>query len=251
VTLGDDLKIAVLGLEAKPHGALRIVEAEGKPTSATGEIRVDEGTFQAYGQDLQIESGRMVFAGPIDRPRVNLRASRTASDGTVAGLEVEGTLLEPRITLWSDPSMGSSDQLSYLLLGRPLAQATAGASAGDADLVANAARSLGLKGGDLLARQLAARFGLEEARIETENVGGLEQASLVVGKYLSPRLYLSYGVGLFGAANTLRLRYELGRRYTLQATQGLETGADILYTLERGRQPSRRDATEPRVVPPR
>ena len=29
----------------------------------------------------------------------------------------------------------------------------------------------------------------------------------MVGKYLSPRLYLSYGIGIFDASSTPRLRY--------------------------------------------
>ena len=81
------------------------------------------------------------------------------------------------------------------------------ASPQEGDLLANAASSLGLKGGNLLAKKLAARFGLEEARIETN--GGLEEASLVVGKYLSPRLYVTYGVGLFEPISTFRIRYLL------------------------------------------
>ena len=67
---------------------------------------------------------------------------------------------------------------------KPLKQATAQ----EGSRVTNAAASLGIKGGNLLMKQLAARFGLEEARIETE--GTFQEASLVVGKYFSPRLYV-------------------------------------------------------------
>ncbi len=236
VVLGEEVEIDVLGLAAEPEGSLLLVEVPGRPTRGTGEIDLAGGTYKAYGQDLTIERGRLIFAGPVDNPRIDLRAYRRAGDGVVAGLEAEGTLERPEITLWSEPPMDQSNQLSYILLGRPLGQA----SAEDGDLVANAATSLGIRGGNLLAEQLAARFGLEEARIETE--GGYEEASLVLGKYLSPRLYVAYGVGLFEAADTLRIRYLLSSKWTLEATTGEAQAADLLYTIERGRG-------EPRTVP--
>jgi translocation and assembly module TamB len=234
VILGDDVDIDVLGLQAKPTGSLLLIEEPGRPTYGTGEIEVSGGTFKAYGQDLQIERGRLLFSGPIDAPRIDIRAYRQARDGTIAGLEARGTLDAPEITLWSDPPMAQADQLSYLLLGRPVD----GASQSDGDLLTKAAAALGLKGGNLLAERLGARFGLEEARIETD--GGLDEASLVLGKFLTPRLYVAYGVGLFEAANTLRIRYLLSSKWTLEATTGVAAGADIFYTIERGRGAKRR-----------
>lgn len=249
VVLGDDVEIDVLGLEAEPRGSLLLIEEPGQPTAGIGEIDLAGGTFQAYGQDLTIERGRLSFGGPIDNPRVDLRAYRKCKDGTVAGLEAEGPLDHPVITLWSEPAMDQTNQLSYLLLGRPIDQA----SQSEGSLVTNAATSLGLKGGNMLAERLAARFGLEEARIETGD--GLEEASLVLGKYLSPRLYVAYGVGLFEAANTLRIRYLLSSKWTLEATTGAATAADLLYTIERGRGAKREpppkdgDVLEPRRAP--
>ena len=93
LVLGDDVEVDAFGLHAEPTGSLLVIEEPGRPTSASGELDVDGGTFQAYGQDLTIDSGRLVYAGgPITNPGINLRASRTADDGTVAGLQATGTL---------------------------------------------------------------------------------------------------------------------------------------------------------------
>ena len=230
VVLGDDIEVAASGFSGKPRGSLLVTEQPGKATVAVGELEVKNGIYKAYGQDLTLERGRLIFAGgPIDNPGLDLRAFRKADDGTVAGINVRGTLKAPETTLYSDPPMGQSEALAYLLLGRPLGQA----SPQEGDLLANAANSLGLKGGNLIAKRLASRFGLEEARVESS--GGLEQASLVVGKYLSPRLYVAYGFGLFEPLSTLRIRYLLGRQWTLQAETGTETSADILYNVELGK----------------
>jgi translocation and assembly module TamB len=100
----------------------------------------------------------------------------------------------------------------------------------EGNMLANAATSLGIKGGNMLAKKLAARFGLEEARIE----GGktLSDASLVVGKYLSPKLYVAYGMGLFEPVSTFRIRYLLSKKLTLQAERGEGVSGDLLYTVE-------------------
>lgn len=230
VILGDKVNVKAFGFSGRPTGSLLVIEQPGKATVGVGELEVKDGIYKAYGQDLTLDRGRVVFAGgPLDNPGLDLRAYRKADDGTVAGMNIRGTLKSPQATLYSDPPMGESEALAYLLLGHPLGQA----SPQEGDMLANAANSLGLKGGNLVAKKLAARFGLEEARLET--TGGLREASLVVGKYLSPRLYVTYGLGLFEPISTFKIRYILGRAWTLQAEQGAGTSADFLYTVERGK----------------
>lgn len=248
VILGDQVSIKALGFSGKPQGSLLLIEEPGKPTSAVGELQIEAGVYKSYGQDLTLERGRLIFGGgPIDDPGLDLRAFRKADDGTIAGIDVRGTLRSPQATIYSEPPMAESDALAYLLLGHPLDQSTGD----EGDLLANAATSLGLKGGNLLAKKLAARFGLEEARIES--TGGLQESSLVVGKYLSPRLYVTYGIGLFEPLSTFKIRYRLNRRWSLQAEQsGTATGADLLYTVERGRgkeapAPMRREGVPPQA----
>ncbi len=230
VILGDKVNVKAFGFTGRPTGSLLVIEEPGKATVGVGELEVKDGVYKAYGQDLTLDRGRVVFAGgPLDNPGLDLRAYRKADDGTVAGMNIRGTLKSPQATLYSDPPMGESEALAYLLLGHPLGQA----SPQEGDMLANAANSLGLKGGNLVAKKLAARFGLEEARVES--TGGLKEASLVVGKYLSPRLYVTYGLGLFEPVSTFKIRYLLGRAWTLQAEQGVGTSADFLYTVERGK----------------
>jgi translocation and assembly module TamB len=228
--LGDEVKLAARGLETELEGGLLVVEQPGALTTASGELRLVGGTFQAYGQDLVIDRGRLLFAGgPLTDPGIDLRAHRTVRDANVtAGIEARGTLRAPEVTLWSEPAMGESQAISYLLLGRPLEAARPE----EGSLLANAATTLGIRGGNLLAGKLAARYGLEEAGIQ----GGrtLEEAAFVVGKYLSPRLYVSYGIGLFNAVNTLRIRYLVSEHLHLQAETGATTSGDVFYTIERG-----------------
>jgi translocation and assembly module TamB len=250
VVLGEKVMVEASGFTGSPYGSLLISEQPNKPVTAVGELQIADGVYQAYGQDLTLDHGRLIFAGgPVDNPGLDLQAYRTATDGTIAGINVKGTLKSPQTTLYSTPPMGQSDALAYLLLGHPLGQSTPQ----EGSLVANAAASLGLKGGNLIAKKIASRFGLEEARIES--TGGLQEASLVVGKYLTPRLYVTYGIGLFQPVSTFRIRYILGRIWTLQAEQGTGTAADILYDVEKGKglatpRPGRGDPKHPVKLPP-
>jgi translocation and assembly module TamB len=226
------IELDAFGLKGQPYGSLLLVENPGSTTAAgTGELDIAAGgTFQAYGQNLTIERGRLIFGGPLDDPALDIRASRVSDDQTVtAGIEAKGTLEEPQFSVWSTPAMSQSDALAYVMLGHGLNSA----NPQEGNRVANAASSLGLRGAGMLAKSIGARFGLEEASIESK--GSWNQASLMMGKYLAPHLYVMYGIGLFQPVSTFRVRYIVNSKWTLQAESSNETGADVLYTLERGR----------------
>jgi translocation and assembly module TamB len=89
--------------------------------------------------------------------------------------------------------------------------------------------SLAAQGGALLAGQLGRYVGLDEAGVAQDSDTG---TALVLGKFLSPRLYVSYGISLVDEINTLKLRYTIGDRWVLSAEAGLESAADIEYRIE-------------------
>ncbi len=124
--------------------------------------------------------------------------------------------------------MSQNRALHYIVMGRPPGEGTGA----DGGLLSKAASSLGLRGGNLLARSVGQGLGFSEAGIQSE--GDLQQAQFVAGRFLSPSLYVSYGIGLFDPISTLRLRYLLSRKWTIQAEAGAATGADILYRIEKG-----------------
>ena len=57
--------------------------------------------------------------------------------------------------------------------------------------------------------------------------------SVDVGTYIAPRIFVSYGIGVFGQENVFSVRYDLGRSWGVKATSGEnQTGVDISYTIE-------------------
>lgn len=234
VKLGDAVKLAGFGLDGSIGGQLRIDQRPGKVATGTGTLNVG-GTYKAYGQDLTIESGRLLFAGTaLDNPGLDIRAVRTilgssglGEDTIKAGLMVRGTALVPVLTVFSEPAMEQSDALSYIMTGKPLSSL----KSGEGDMVGTAARALGSAGGDLLAKGIGARMGVDAGVSDSSALGG---SAFTVGKYLSPKLYLSYGVGLFTPGEVITLRYLFNKRFNFEA-QNATTGnrAGINYRYER------------------
>lgn len=227
VILGERVDFEGFGLTGQIAGQITVVETPGRVTTGRGELRIEEGRYEAFGQKLEIERGRLLFAaGPIDNPGIDARAVRKIEDVT-AGITVKGTLREPDFVLFSEPAMSQADALSYLLFGQPLESA----DAAQGKTLAGAAAALQLTGGEFLAQRIGARFGIEEVSIE----GGTEaqDAALVLGRQLSPRLYINYSIGLFEQVNIFRIRYKLSARWALQAESGPYGGADLLFNIER------------------
>jgi len=225
LTLGDDVYFDGFGLDAQLVGGLNITQQAGADPRGRGEIRMINGTFRQLGQELRIDPGRLIFNGPIDDPAIDARAFVRATDGTEAGFRVGGTVQNLALDTYSNPPKTESDIMSYILFGRPMSQT----SGSEGNQASNAAALLGA---NMLAMSLAPSIGLDEARVET----GTQQnkAQLVVGKYLSPKLYVGYGIGLYEPISTLRLRYLLNSRWSIEAITGDQQSTDLLWRIERG-----------------
>ena len=227
VSVGPDVHIQGAGLKGRVDGRLLVVAENDEAPWGRGELRTTEGTFGAFGQQLQIERGRLLYdGGPLANPGLEIRAVREV-DGVTAGALVRGTLEQPELSLFSDPPMSRAETLSYLSFGKGL-DSLQSTEQGTINRMAN---SMALSGSGLVVQDLARRLGLGDLSVTAET--SADASALVVGKYLGGGLYVSYGLGLFDTVNTLRLRYQVNRRLSLEATSGEETAADIFYSFER------------------
>jgi translocation and assembly module TamB len=245
IILGDKVTFKGAGFKSLLiSGSLRASNQPGKVTVGNGELLI-AGIYKAYGQDLTVEGGRVIFTGgPIDNPGLDIRAfrriyqhgSREATESgvtirsdteVITGVHIHGTVKSPELTLYSQPSLDQSNTLSYIVLGKPVSQA----SGEEGKALLGAALASQFQGsGDSLTQKIANQFGLDEASISSK--GGVTDSELVVGKYLSPELYISYGVGLFDARTVLRIRYQLSKRLTLETETGMQSGVDLRYSFE-------------------
>lgn len=257
--LGEAVNLRGYGFRGRLNGIVAVADQEGDGDTAYGELNIDDGEYRAYGRKLKVEKGRLLFpGGSLDNPGISANAVRSDIDRTiVAGVRVSGFLRQPELKLFSTPAMDEADILSYLLIGRPLKLA----SASDGNTLYQAASGLSLAGGELLAGRIASRFAFDEIRLQSSltPVGSsmttttasplpgqagvpvpnaattsyTQQTSVVLGKYLSPRLYVRYAYGVSQSQSMLFLRYQLSNRFTLETASGTQSGADIRYTIER------------------
>lgn len=227
LVVGPAVEVQAFGFFGRVEGELLTVIAPDADPWGRGELRVQDGNFAVFGQSLDINTGRLVYdGGPLDTPSLEIRAERETDAGLVGAL-IRGTFEQPEISLYSDPTMPRSEILANLALGKGVNELDS-AQQGNVNQAANA---LGLSGGSLVVQDLARRLGLEGLSISAQT--SPDETSLVVSQYLGGGLYVSYGVGLFDTVNTLRLRYQVNRRLSLEATSGEEEAAEVYYTFER------------------
>ena len=106
-------------------------------------------------------------------------------------------------------------------------------------MIAQAAIDLGLKGGNFIADRFGGDLGVDTIGFETGSgeagaASDVNEAALVVGKYLSPGLYVSYGIGLFDSVSTVRLEYSLNKHWKVSTESStIGSGGDVSYTIER------------------
>ncbi len=223
--LGDKVNLKAYGLSGRISGAVRTRTAPREATVATGEFQVLDGVYRAYTRELDVERGRLLFTGgPVTDPGVDLRASRKLPGYTV-GVIARGLLRRPQLTLFSEPGLPQTQIASMLIVGRTLDSM----QGDDQANIQSESASLAAQGGALLAGQLGHHVGLDEVGLSQDAGTG---TALVLGKFLSPRLYVSYGISLVDEINTLKLRYTIGDRWVIAAESGREAAADIEYRIE-------------------
>lgn len=225
IVLGPEVVFRGFAFSVDLAGSLEVQQHVPEPPAALGQINIPEGFYRAYGQNLTIENGVVSFTGPIESGALNIKAFRVTPDDVTAGVHITGTVESPILKVYSEPVMSETQAISYLVTGRPL-------DAGSGSDKANVGSAAALLGSNVLSSQLGSKVGLDEARIETG--GGLNEASLVTGKYLSPRIYLSYAMGLFDRSNLIRVRYIFSPKWAVQAETGTTMGTDLFYKIERG-----------------
>ena len=228
VVLGDNVRVNSFGLNASLAGEVTVITRPGDVVRGNGAIRVVEGEYKAFGQFVRITRGVLSFdMAPLNDPTLDLVAEREIRrEDIVVSINVRGTLESPFITLSSDPPMSQNEALSYLLTGRSINTL----QSGEAATIDSAAQSLALSGGGLLLGGIGSRVGLDEVTVEQT---GEDDAAVVLGKYLSPNLFVSYGISIAEAINTIKLRYTINKSWSLKAEAGLEQSADIEYRIER------------------
>ena len=218
VVVGEDrLNFSGFGLTAKVQGQVHI----GDNLDTRGELWLNDGRYRAYGQKLDVRRARLLFAGPLDQPYLDIEAIRKTDDVT-AGIRLSGSAEQPTTQIFSEPAMSQEQALSYLVLGRPLS--TTGE---DNNMLAQAALGLGLMGSAGVTSDIANKLGIRDFDLDTQGSGN--NTAVVASGKITEKLSLRYGVGVFEPANTIALRYLLSKKVYLEVASGVASSLDIFY----------------------
>lgn len=224
--IGEQVRLSAFGLKTRLQGDLR-VRQQGLVPTLHGQVQLKDGSFRAYGQDLKLRKGRLTFNGPANQPLLAIEAIRNpekTEDNVIAGLRVNGLADSPLIEVFSEPSKPQANALAYLLMGRDI-----GSSAGDG-AVTTGLIGIGIANSGQLVGAIGEAFGISDLSLDTAGSG--DKSKVTVSGYLSPRLQVKYGVGIFSQFGEFTLRYRLMQQVYLEAVQGLATSVDLLYKME-------------------
>ncbi|WP_107928446.1 translocation/assembly module TamB domain-containing protein [Neisseria animaloris] len=225
--LNNNLRFSGEGLDVTLGGKLNLLAKPGEAVQGVGTVSVVKGRYKAYGQDLDITKGRISFVGPLSDPNLNIRAERRLSP-VGAGVEVLGSLNNPRVSLVANEPMSEKDKLSWLILNR----ASSGSDGDEAALSAAAGAFLAGRINDKLG--LVDDFGFTSKRSRNAQTGELNPAEqvLTVGKQLTNELYFGYEYGINSAQQSVKMIYQLTRAIQAVARVGsVSWGGEVKYTV--------------------
>lgn len=227
IRIGNDVRLDAFGLKARLQGDLKMVQDE-HGLGLNGQIDIPSGRFKAYGQDLTVQKGQMVFSGPPAEPLLNIEAIRNpdnTEDDVTVGVRITGPASVPKLEIFSDPTMSQQEALSYLLRGQGL-----DSSGADSAMMTSMLVGLGVAQSGQVVGKIGEAFGVSNLALDTQGVG--DSSQVVVSGYVLPGLQVKYGVGIFDSLATLTLRYRLMPKLYLEAVSGVDQALDVLYQFE-------------------
>lgn len=233
IDLGNKVRFQGFGAELPLAGAIVINQKQGKQATAKGLVQVSRSTeVDAFGQSLKLNYAQLRFNGNVQKPKLSIKANK-AVDGANVGLRVKGEITDPIITVFNDAGLTEQQAMNALATGRLSSQsATQVSEEGFRSEISNnlaaAGISFGLSGTRNITNQIGKAFGLQSLTVSA--AGNSNDTSVNVTGYITPDLYVRYGIGVFSAQSKLSARYQLTRRVYVEATSAVENLIDVVYS---------------------
>ncbi len=238
----ETIQIDAMGLRASLSGDLdlKVIQEPGSEentyqpmqTFLNGYVNVLTGSYNAWGQALQIQSGSIYFNGEPSLPQFDISAIRNPlnveGDVTV-GIRATGNPILPKIELFSDPVMEQARQISYLLRGQDLSGGSEGTL--NTSLI-NILVGFGVGRNENRVASLGKALGFDSLNVQAAGQGDSTQVQ-VTGR-IADDLQITYAVGVFDAASEVILKYQLLPQLYIEATSGINNALDMFYEFSRG-----------------
>ena len=235
IDLGNDINFRGFGAVIPLAGAINVTQNGTGIMRAKGVVQVSCRTnINAFGQNLELNYGQVRFNGDVMKPNLSIEAVKNISGKTV-GVRVKGNTESPNIIVFNNAGLTQQQAMNALITGRiNNKSATQISEQGFKSQVTNnlaaAGLSFGLSGTRNLTNQIGQAFGFQSLTVDAS--GSSEDTNVNVTGYVTPDLYIRYGVGVFNAQNSLSIRYQLTRRIYVEATSAAENAVDVVYSWQ-------------------
>ncbi len=235
IDLGNDINFRGFGAVIPLAGAINVTQNGTGIMRAKGVVQVSRRTnINAFGQNLELNYGQVRFNGDVMKPNLSIEAVKNISGKTV-GVRVKGNTESPNIIVFNNAGLTQQQAMNALITGRiNNKSATQISEQGFKSQVTNnlaaAGLSFGLSGTRNLTNQIGQAFGFQSLTVDAS--GSSEDTNVNVTGYVTPDLYIRYGVGVFNAQNSLSIRYQLTRRIYVEATSAAENAVDVVYSWQ-------------------
>jgi hypothetical protein len=220
-------------------GELRAVQDPGSPQlELVGNLDINSGKYGSWGQDFEIQSGRIVFSDPkVINPDVDIRAEK-ASRGLIFELSINGNLekqlLDLQVRDENDQYLNytMSDKIMLLSLGTTSDQLSSSslATAGE-DVINTSVETAFSRGAEAVTGLDKVSIDMQGSMVDLQSMklnNGLQDASLSLGKYIFSNLYLEYTSRMGGGTipapklswepgNQIGLKYRINKNWAIHS----------------------------------
>jgi len=194
--LGDEVTVDTFGVRGRLAGELVVFQRPGREMLADGQLQIIDGKYRFSGLGIRSDIG----------PELDIVQGRL--------IYAKGPIGNPGLLLQAERG-GGSTTAGVRVMGTIRQPKLAFFSESDPDMTQAEVTKYLLTG------------------IPPSNESRDSDASLAVGTYVAPKIFVEYENGLGDQGNTVRLRYDLTKRIELQTETGESAGGDIFFSFER------------------
>lgn len=230
--IGDKVTFQGFGARLPLAGALHITQRGQGTMQAQGVVQVAKRSkADIFGQNLDINFAQVRFNGAVTKPTLNIEAVKDVQ-GVQVGVRVKGATNQPNIMVFNNGGLTDQQAMNALVTGS--LTNTTGQNTNSEDFrnrvdntLAAAGLSAGLSSTRGLTNQIGRAFGLQSLTLDA--MGTSNDTEVNITGYITPDLYIRYGVGVFNAQSSLSMRYQLTQRLYLEAKSAVNQSVDLIY----------------------
>lgn len=231
IDLGKNVEFQGFGAKLPLAGALHLSQKGQGSMQARGVVQVAKRSkVEIFGQNLDLDFSQVRFNGAVSNPSINVQATKQIQ-GVQTGVKVTGQVAKPNIMVFNDGGLTEQQAMNALVTG---SLNTSGQNTNEQDFrsrvnntLAAAGLSFGLSSTRGLTNEIGQAFGLQSLTLDASGTGS--DTLISITGYITPDLFIRYGVGVFTSQPELSMRYQLTRRLYIEGKSALNNTIDLIY----------------------